>query len=470
MKIRSLQNLSANTIQLVVNQFFGAVVFYILSLGLNKPAFGQINLALAVLLSVFNILSFGIDQLVVKKVAQGEDVPHVIRLYIGHVLLTGFIFYGLLLLGYIVFKTSPAYNLILWIGAGKLFIFFSMPFKQVCSGLEKFKLLARMSVVSNCIRAVVLLALMLFHSLTIYSIIITFVSGDALELIYTLYLFYRNTGYRTKTTFDRLGYQTLLKESMPQLGVVLITSALARFDWLFIGFMVSDVKLAEYSFAYKVFEISTLPMLAIAPLLIPRFTRYFNSADPGSVNLKFLIRAELIIAAFTVLILNLSWAPVVNTLTHGKYGSVNVVTVFILSLCIPMLYVNNFLWTIFFAKGQLKLILHAFIIMLAVNVGTNVILIPLYGNAGAALAYLAACFAQTIFFLVKNEVSELKGVFVTMLVCTACAIASGFLIRLIPVNYMLQITFSILIYIVLLFAGMQLKRNDRYELKSFFHI
>ncbi|SDS09736.1 Membrane protein involved in the export of O-antigen and teichoic acid [Mucilaginibacter mallensis] len=470
MKIRSLQNLSANTIQLVINQFFSAVVFYILSVGLDKPAFGQINLALAVLLSVFNILSFGIDQLVVKKVAQGDDVPHVIRLYIGHALLTGLVFYGLLLLGYIVFKTSAAYNLILWIGAGKLFIFFSMPFKQVCSGLEKFRLLARMSVVSNCIRAFALLALMLFHSLTIYSIIITFVSGDALELIYTLYLFYRNTNYRTKAIFDRAGYQTLLKESMPQLGVVLITSALARFDWLFIGFMVSDVKLAEYSFAYKVFEISTFPMLAIAPLLIPRFTRYFNSADPGSVNLKFLIRAELIIAAFTVLVLNLSWEPVVNALTHGKYGSVNVVTVFILSLCIPALYLNNFLWTTFFAKGRLKLILHSFIIMLAVNVGTNVILIPLYGNAGAALAYLAACFAQTIFFLIKNEVSELKGVFVTMLVCTTCAVASGFFIRLIPVNYILQIVLAILVYIMLLFLGMQLKRNDRFELKSFFHI
>ena len=470
MKIRALQNLSANTIQLVINQFFGAVMFYILSIGLEKSSFGQINLALAVLLSVFNILSFGIDQLTVKKVAQGDDVPHVIRLYIGHVLLTGLIFYGLLLLGYIVFKTSPTYNLILWIGAVKLFIFFSMPFKQVCSGLEKFRLLARMSVVSNCIRAFALLALMLLHSLSIYSIIITFVSGDALELIYTLYLFYRNTSYRTKATFDRAGYQTLLKESMPQLGVVLITSALARFDWLFIGFMVSDVKLAEYSFAYKIFEISTLPMLAIAPLLIPRFTRYFNSADPGSVNLKFLIRAELIIAAFTVLILNLSWEPVVNMLTHGKYGSVNVVTVFILSLCIPTLYLNNFLWTIFFAKGQLKLILHSFIITLTVNVGANLILIPLYGNAGAALAYLISSLSQTLFFLAKNKVDELKGIFFTMLICTLCAVASGFFIRRVPINYMLQIAFSILIYIVLLFAGMQIKRNDRNELKSFFHI
>jgi len=188
------------------------------------------------------------------------------------------------------------------------------------------------------------------------------------------------------------------------------------------------------------------------------------------VNLKFLIRVELIIAAFTVLILNLSWEPVVNMLTHGKYGSVNVVTVFILSLCIPTLYLNNFLWTIFFAKGQLKLILHSFIITLTVNVGANLILIPLYGNAGAALAYLISSLSQTLFFLAKNKVDELKGIFFTMLICTLCAVASGFFIRRVPINYMLQIVFSILIYIVLLFAGLQIKRNDRNELKSFFHI
>jgi O-antigen/teichoic acid export membrane protein len=128
------------------------------------------------------------------------------------------------------------------------------------------------------------------------------------------------------------------------------------------------------------------------------------------------------------------------------------------------------LWTIFFAKGQLKLILHAFIITLIVNVGANLILIPLMGNAGAAIAFLAATFAQTIFFLVKNKVDELKGVFFIMLICTFCAIISGFLIKLIPINEVLRIACSILVYIALLFLGMQLKRNDRYELKTFLHL
>ena len=74
------RDLSANALQLILNQLFGLVIFYVLSTSLNKTEFGQLNLALAILLAVFNILSLGIDQLIVKKIASGNDLcmPRVI--------------------------------------------------------------------------------------------------------------------------------------------------------------------------------------------------------------------------------------------------------------------------------------------------------------------------------------------------------------------------------------------------------
>lgn len=468
MKIKLLQNLSANTLQLVINQFFAAITFYILSLGLDKAAFGRINLALAILLSVFSILSFGIDQLTVKKVAQGDDVPHVINLYIGHVLLSGFIFYGLLLLGYILFHASPNYNLVLWMGFGKLMMFFAMPFKQVTNGLEKFSLLAKMAVISNTLRALGLLALMLCHALNLTTAVITFVAGDTIEFIFNAVLFYRHTRYPLRIRFDGFAYRALVKEAMPQLGVVLITAALGRFDWIFIGFITSDVKLAEYSFAYKVFEVSTLPLMAIGPLLVPLFTRHFNNkADNGP--LKLLIRGELVIAGLTALLLNMGWEPVVNWLTHGKYGTVNIPTVFALSLCMPLLYLNNFLWTIQFAKGNLKLILNAFIITLTINVGANLVLIPLYGNVGAAVAFVSSTLAQTIFYLFKNPVAELKYIYINTLLCTLCALAAGFAARMFSVDIPLRIAASVFIYAALLFISGQIKIGDQNQLKRLFY-
>jgi hypothetical protein len=46
MKKRLVIDLSANTLQLVVNQLFGVLIFYVLSVNLDKNSFGQLNLAL----------------------------------------------------------------------------------------------------------------------------------------------------------------------------------------------------------------------------------------------------------------------------------------------------------------------------------------------------------------------------------------------------------------------------------------
>ena len=67
MKRSLLNNLSANTLQLIINQLFALIIFYVLSTQLEKAGFGQINMVLAILLAVFNILSLGIDQLVIKR-------------------------------------------------------------------------------------------------------------------------------------------------------------------------------------------------------------------------------------------------------------------------------------------------------------------------------------------------------------------------------------------------------------------
>jgi O-antigen/teichoic acid export membrane protein len=466
MKRKLVNNLSANTLQLIINQLAGLVIFYILSTSLDKNSFGQINLALALMLAIFNILSFGIDQIAVRKLASGEKPQMVLSLYIAHVLLTGLVFYVLLFAGRILFPSISAYNIILLIGTGKLMIYFSTPFKQSAIGLERFKLLAYLSVISNIVRACCLIILAILHHITLQNVIIIFISGDLLELAIGGLLFKRATRIPFTIRWDHCNYTALLKESLPQFGVVVITSALARFDWIFIGIVLSAVKLAEYSFAYKVFELSTLPLLAIAPLLIPWFTRIFKQGEPNISSLKLLARMEMIIAAFTIVLINSCWSPVMDGLTAGKYGAVNERTIFILSLCIPLLYLTNFLWTISFAKGWLKMIFTAFVITLAVNVIADIILIPIYKNEGAAIGYLAGYLAQTIYFLIKNDVKALNKVLYPLLICTACACLSVFVAKLLFVNVWVEVGGGVLFYVVGLIVTMQVRLRDGKELKK----
>jgi O-antigen/teichoic acid export membrane protein len=466
MKKKLSRDLSANALQLVLNQVFGLVIFYVLSTGLDKASFGQLNLALAVLLAAFNILSMGIDQLIIKRVASGEDAGEALSLYLYHGLFTGLLFYGVLIAGKLLFaQATGTYSLLLFIGIGKLMIYCSTPFKQVTSGLERFKVLAYMLVISNLARCVCLLVFALLHVVSLRNIVVIFVAGDLLELTLSVLLFKYAIKAPLSFKWDKAKYMALLKEALPQTGVVVITSALARFDWVFIGLTLSAIKLAEYSFAYKVFEMSTLPLLAIAPLLIPRFTKLFQQEEAEVSKLPTLIRTEIMIAALVGLALNVCWAPLIDWVTAGKYGAVNSMTILLLSLCMPLLYVNNFLWTIYFAKGQLKMILHSFIFTLVLNVAGDVLLIPFYRNEGAAFAFLLSCLAQTIFYLQQNSIRSLSAIPYMLVVCTGCALLSGFLMERFVTNVWLALPEAVLLYLVLLLLTRQLKANYREEMR-----
>jgi len=462
-----IKNLSANTLQLIINQLAGLIIFYVISKGLDKDSFGQISLAFAVMLAVFNTLSFGIDQITVRKLASGDDPQNILPIYLCHVLITGFTFYLLLFLGQFLFGSLSAYNVILLIGAGKLMIYFSTPFKQSAIGLERFKLLAGMSVVSNSVRAIALIVLAFLHQITLTNVIIVFVGGDVLELIVGTCLFTLKAPIPISIKWDKNQYLALIKESLPQFGVTVISSALARFDWILIGIILSAVKLAEYSFAYKVFELSTMPLLAIAPLLIPWFTRLFKDGNqPDLDRLKFLARIEMVIAAFTIVIINICWAPVIDRITDGKYGLVNVHTIFILTLCIPLQYLTNFLWTINFAKGRLRMIFHAFVITLVVNVIGDLVLIPIFKNEGAAFAYLMGYIAQTAFYIFKSDLPELNKSLYPCIICTACACVSFGGAQFVFANVWMAVGGSVLIYFILLLMTRQLKFGDKNKLVS----
>ena len=399
---RFFRNVSFNTLQLIINQFFGLAIFYALSRGLTKMVFGQMNWSLAVLLLSFGVLTFGIDQILVRQIAAGYNRSRLFSGYFFHVLISGVLFYTAL---WVCCWLFPAYatkqTFLLFFGIGKLGIFISTPFKQLAAGMEKFGTLFLMSVVSNIIRGSILIVLLSLHMMSVHSVVITFIAGDLSELVACIFM----TGNLIQSPFkfgwNRRRHAQLIRESLPQTGTVIFTAIMSRFDWILIGLLISDTKLAEYSFAYKIFEVSTLPLLIIAPIMIPLFTRL--QAKPGNIGaISFLLKWQVIVASFISLLLNICWIPVIDFISDGKYGLVNATTIFILSLSMPFLYMTNYLWTIRFTQGNLKLV---FIIM-AISFGVNILccslLIPLYKNEGAATAYLITVLVQLILYIQKK--------------------------------------------------------------------
>jgi O-antigen/teichoic acid export membrane protein len=393
-----LRNLKANTLQLLLNQGFGIAAFYILATQLNKNAFGELNWALAIMLTVFGILTLGLDQVVVKKIAAGEDPKKLVSVYTGHVLVSGLCFYIVLVLASLIFHGSFTPSVIILLGAGKLFYFFSSPFKQLAAGREQFKQLMYMSVVSNILKATLLFILALTNNISLFSAVIVYVISDLAELIASIYFARKRLDLNFEFKDVSRNYLSLLMEAWPQVGNVVFFAAMARIDWILVGIILSAVKLAEYSFAYRFFEITLMPLYIIGPLLLPYFSR--KLPDARSEEKPFtLLKMEIVLATFIGLMLAVLWSPVVDGLTAGKYGAVNQSTIFFLVASMPLLYVNNFFWSILFSQNRLKTILGIIIITLSINIVADLILIPRYQNAGAAAGYMVAIIVQCLLFL-----------------------------------------------------------------------
>ncbi|HMF71532.1 MAG TPA: oligosaccharide flippase family protein [Flavitalea sp.] len=461
MSRKFLQNISATFTQLAINQIFGLLVFYLLSRYLNKHEFGEINWSLAVYLTSFSILSFGLEQIIVRKIASSEDPAELLSIHFLHVVITGIGFYGLLLLAIFLFPNLfNNHPFLIMLGAAKLMLFFSSPFKQVVTGKEQFNLLTYMMVTSNIIKGILLACFAISGHLTVSIVLLCFIAGDLAELLVTLFLFTRFFKLRFVNPGNKK-YRRLLAECIPQAGVVFFAALLSRIDWVMIGFLLPVSRLAEYGFAYKIFELSTLPLLVVAPLLLPMFSRQSSKGEDiySSARNQHFIRLEFVIAALTGLLLNICWVPLMEPLTKGQYSVVNSHTVLILSFAIPLLYLNNYLWTIRFSEKRTNRILKIFMITVLVNVLANTVMIPKFGNEGAAISYVVAILIQTILYSHRLK-ENFSRHWAPMIICMALAVVSGVTAKLLFTSFVYVLVFSVTAYMLSVIICSQIRIRE----------
>jgi O-antigen/teichoic acid export membrane protein len=424
MRGRFIQNLTANSLQLILNQGFGLLAFYLLVINLSKQDFGQLNWILAVLLTSFGILSLGLDHVVVRKIAADENPEQAFSVFIFHTLVTGAGFYLVLGISFYFIPATNASWAFLLLASGKMVFYFSSPFKQLAAGRERFKELLYMSLASPVIKGITIAVFALKGNISFETAVLVYLFADIAEFFVSVFI--ARTRLSMKTDFKNIrgNYFSLLKQAWPQAGSVVFSVALNRIDWILIGILLSTAKLAEYSFAYRVFELALLPLMIIGPVLLPWFSRKFSQgSNPASYKSLLFLKTEIIVATVLGLLFCILWTPVIDPLTNGRYGSVNQTVIYLLAAAMPFLYVNNFLWTILFAEKKLKLILKTIGLTLFINICADMFLIPFYHNAGAAAGFLIATVIQCLLFLAANPAVAKKMTMIIILVpVTAAAI------------------------------------------------
>ncbi len=464
--------LSYSTLQQLLSQLSGAVVFLVSANALDKTALGWFNWVSALWLLLASVLGFGLEHLVVQKTAAGQSPQYLLALYRKHVLLAGLC---ILLTAAVLWLVHQPQQVPLYVLAGlaasQCLQLLATPYRQLANGLQQYRYWLWMSATAHGLRIIALPILFWWQKISLQNLVSVYVMSSLLEWLVSIGLGRMQLKIIPAQKLRLAHYSKLLKEAIPQLGVIICQTALSRLDWLLLGILTTPMVLAEYSVANKLFEVSTLPLLILAPVIFPRIAKIFSKKEKiaagGDLSaIPFLLRAELVGSVCFAMLLFTGWETIVNFVTQHRYGTATKPLFSILCFAMPLLYANHLFWSILFAEEKGKLLFRIFLSALLVNVAVNLCLIPYAGVKAAAAAYLAAIALQTVLYACNISQRDTRQALFSIFPVAVSALASVMVSQQLVRHWIGQAFLETVLYIFLLWITGQWKFSDQRFLKK----
>jgi len=468
------RDISASTVQVIISQLLGLVLFLITSRWLGKALFGELNWSLAIATLCISVATMGMDLIVMRRIARGDNIRVITGIYAWHLVFSGSAIMLLFLLASLISpSTFTIHFLFPAILVSQVISLFTSPIKQIANGTRAFGHLAILSVVSNTVKVVLIIFAQSLDLLTPSVIAWIFIVAAVAETVTGLYLVTRHLGLQLfPLRSDPKAYFILVRESVPQFGVTFFNIILARFDWILLGIFTTTVITAEYSFAYRVFELSRIPLLILSPVLIPVFIAIFR--DDGVLSarqhlkLDLLFRVEMAVSVLLPILLISCWTPLMDTLTLHKYGAVNENIFILLCCCIPLQFATDYYWNLCFAQNQLKLTFLVAVGSGLLNISLNLLLIPIYAGTGAAIAYLVSFVAQLLLFYWYTRDNKVRPNLQLLFKSFLCATVALLLARRFVQEPVISATVALLLYFgFAILSGLVVLKKIKPALKFF---
>jgi O-antigen/teichoic acid export membrane protein len=229
-------------------------------------------------------------------------------------------------------------------------------------------------------------------------IIISLGLGSAISAI--IAIFYAKRWNSISFKWDSKQIKALFLTALP-LGLTLLCNVVYfRSDSFILTFYRTTAEVGLYGFAYKIFEF---------PLVIPTF--FMNAVYPLMVRaktnqeiLRLAKRSLLFLVPTSIMLTLVFWyfAPLLNFIKPEFNQSINILR--ILALGLPLFFLSSLtMWLLITQKKQgMLLIIYA--ISMVINIGANLIYIPVYGIAAAAwITVLSEAFVLMVSLFTINS-------------------------------------------------------------------
>jgi O-antigen/teichoic acid export membrane protein len=395
----------------IVAKLASLAFFVVMARELGTDGFGDFMFALTLTTVLVTASGFGTEDLVAREVARDRGAVH--RLLSDVVAIKALTSIALLLVAVAIvhlggYPTDTRLAVYL-VGLGVAIENLGRTWYAVFQAHERLELVAGAVVLQRIATAAVGIAVLLGGGGLVAASAV-FLGGSLVGLVAAHLLLRRHVvdpAWRT----DRSRWLAVLRLGVPiGLAGILFTLVL-KLDLLMLSFLrggeQADAEVGSYGAALRVIEATMFLSWGFGTAVLPWFSRHggggaVSLARAFGLGLKALTAVLLPIAAlFSVLA-----APLVELLYGDGYEDA-VVPLRLLGPVTALFAINTLAVTVLIARNRPSDFTRVLAVVVAVNIGLNAMLIPVYGADGAAFSALAS--ATLLAVLSMRRVAALVG-------------------------------------------------------------
>lgn len=367
--------------------------------GVGKFAFA------VVIIGWFDILmNFGLNTFLTREVAR--DKEHANKyLYNTSVLrlLLGFGTSPLVILVIVVWKLAfglagDTATVIILLAVSQLISSMATGLSALFFAYEKAEFPATLTIIS----ALISVSLRAFALLAGYGIIGLAVASIVTNLATLLILLYATvrTFFVPRRESDPAMRRAMIRESLPLMLNHLLSTLFFKVDVPMLEALKNPTVVGWYSAAYKYIDAFNIIPAFFTQSIFPAMSRMAKQGDDSMARSYILSLKLLVIIALPLAVLSTFLAPfMIGLLGGAEFLPHGAIALMIMVWSIPFGWINSITNYALIAVNQQRALTRAFIIGLAFNVTTNLILIPLFSyQAAAAVTILSEIVEGAAFY------------------------------------------------------------------------
>lgn len=451
------RRIAKNTTVLFVSQIITYVIGFFITIYtvryLSVEGFGTLSTALA-LTGIFVVFTdLGLGTLTVREVARDKSLT---RKYVGNttvmkLILSVFTFFLTIATVYIIGYPEQTINVIYIITISFIFNAFSGIFYAIFQSYEKMEYQSVATILNSVVMLIGTL-LAIYFKLDVIAFALVYLIANGVNLIYN-FVIYTWKFYLPKIEVDLAFWKPTIKEALPLSITSIFAIIVFRVDTVMLSIMKGTVAVGFYNAAYRLMEALIFFPAVYTTSIFPFFSSlYVSSQKPlksaYEKSFKYLTILSLPISVGTTLL-----ADQIILLIFKTAYTPSILTLQIVIWILPFTFINYILGSLLTSMNKQYTVMKITIACLVLNVGLNLILIPIYSYLGAAFVTVVTdAFAVVLsFYVVSQLVSRVKVHRVIVKPVIACIIMALFILNF-KMNLFLVIFISTIIYFTVLVA------------------